>query len=58
MIEIRKQLESHKRRASEMGVTEEELAFYDALASDTSAPYSDAFMRDLVHEVVQAVNGI
>lgn len=55
MIEIRKELEKQSRRAGELGVTEEELAFYDALASDSGAAYDDQFLKELVHEVVQAV---
>jgi type I restriction enzyme, R subunit len=55
MIEIRKQLDAQSNRAHELGVTEEELAFYDALAADASAAYDDEFLRDLVHEVVQTV---
>lgn len=55
MIDIRKQLEKQHRRAAELGVTEEELAFYDALAADGHAVYDDDFLRDLVHEIVQTV---
>jgi len=55
MIEIRKQLDQQQHRASDLGVTEEELAFYDALASDTAGAYDDEFLRSLVHEVVQVV---
>jgi len=55
MIEIRKQLLKQRGRAVELGVTEEELAFYDALASESGEAYSDEFLRDLVHEIVQSV---
>jgi type I restriction enzyme, R subunit len=55
MIEIRKELDKQLRRAEQLGVTEEELAFYDALTSDTEAAYADDFLKDLVHEIVQAV---
>lgn len=55
MIEIRKQILEQRGRAVKLGVTEEELAFYDALASSSDEPYGDEFLRDLVHEVVQSV---
>lgn len=55
MIELRKQLENQHRRAVDLGVTEEELAFYDALTTRPDAAYSDEFLRDLVHDVVLAV---
>jgi len=55
MMEIRKQLDKQRSRAADLGVTEEELAFYDAIAADVEGVYEDEFMRDLVHDVVQAV---
>lgn len=55
MIEIRKQLEKQAHRAADLGVTEEELAFYDALGSSGEDVYDDQFLRDLVHEIVVAV---
>lgn len=55
MIEIRKQLDQQHRRAADLGVSEEELAFYDALASEGSGVYDDEFLRSLVHDVVQVI---
>ncbi len=55
MIQIRADLEKSHRRAEDLGVTEEELAFYDALASNLESVYDDAFIKDLVHDVVAAV---
>jgi type I restriction enzyme, R subunit len=55
MIEIRRELLKQYRRAEELGITEEELAFYDAIASKSGKTYSDEFLRDLVHEIVQSV---
>lgn len=55
MIQIRADLEKSHRRAEELGVSEEELAFYDALATNLESIYDDQFMKDLVHDVVAAV---
>jgi type I restriction enzyme R subunit len=55
MIQIRADLEKSHRRAEDLGVSEEELAFYDALAANLETVYDDQFMRDLVHDVVAAV---
>jgi type I restriction enzyme R subunit len=55
MIEIRKQLDAQRHRAESLGISEEELAFYDALGSDANSVYANDFLRDLVHEIVQAV---
>jgi type I restriction enzyme R subunit len=55
MLALRKELELQRRRADKLGLTEEELAFYDALGSDGNVSYSDEFLRDLVHEIVQSI---
>jgi type I restriction enzyme, R subunit len=55
MIQIRSELEKSHRRAEELGVTEEELAFYDAIAANVGALYDEPFLKDLVHDVVTAV---
>jgi type I restriction enzyme R subunit len=55
MLEIRQEMERDARRAAELGLQEEELAFYDAIARNVQAVYEDALLRDLVHEVVQTI---
>ena len=55
MIAIRREMESDDQRAQELGLTPEEIAFYDAVAGNFMTVYDQAFLRDLVHEVVQTV---
>ncbi len=39
------------------GLAEEEVAFYDAIADNTEGLYDEPFLRDLVHDVVQTIEG-
>ncbi|MGD0992892.1 MAG: type I restriction endonuclease subunit R [Gemmatimonadales bacterium] len=55
MVAIHRDLQASKRRALELGLSEEELAFYDAVAENYNRIYGVDFLRDLVHEVVQVV---
>ena len=55
MIADPRGLEADDQRAAELGLEEEELAFYDAVAANFGNVYDDAFLRDLVHDVVQAI---
>jgi type I restriction enzyme, R subunit len=55
MIQIRAILEKTHRRAEGLGVTEEELAFYDAIAANVGSIYDEPFLRALVHDVVLSV---
>jgi type I restriction enzyme R subunit len=55
MLEIKKDIEQDAKRAEALGLSEEELAFYDAVAATYQDIYSIDFLRDLVHEVVQSV---
>jgi len=55
MIEIREGLEAQDRRAEELGLEEEEVAFYDAIAGCVGDIYDHPFLRDLVHDVVQTI---
>lgn len=55
MIEIKKDLENDTKRATELGLEEEELAFYDAVAENVASNYDQIFIRDLIHQVVQAI---
>lgn len=55
MIRIRKEMEDDDERAAELGLDEDELAFYDAVVDNIGRVYDDAFLRELVHQVVQSV---
>lgn len=55
MLEIKEDIERDSKRAEELGLAEEELAFYDAVATVYEDVYGTDFLRDLVHEVVQSV---
>jgi type I restriction enzyme R subunit len=55
MIQIRQEMENEDKRAAELGLAQEELAFYDAVAANYDTIYDVGFLRDLVHEVVQTI---
>jgi type I restriction enzyme R subunit len=55
MIEIRKEMEGDDQRASELGLDEDELAFYDAVATNLAGIYDQRFLADLIHQVVESV---
>lgn len=55
MIEIRKEMENDDTRGAELGLQEDELAFYDAVAVNVETVYDNAFLCDLIHEVVQTI---
>ena len=55
MIEIRKEMESDDRRAEDIGLEPEELAFYDAVASRLDDIYDQPFLKDLIHDIVQTI---
>ena len=55
MIEIRKGMETDDRRAEDIGLEPEELAFYDAVESRLGDIYDQPFLKDLVHDVVKTI---
>jgi type I restriction enzyme, R subunit len=55
MIEMRKEWEADEDRAKELGLEEEELAFYDAVASNFEEIYGNELLSGLVHDVVQNI---
>ena len=56
MIEMRREWEREDRRAADLGLAEDELAFFDAVAvSGAGGVYDDTFLCELVHEVVQSI---
>ena len=55
IIDMRKAMETDDRRRAETGLTDDELAFFDAVAQNYATLYEEPFLRALVHEVVQAI---
>lgn len=55
MLQIRRDMEASDRRARELGLEEDEVAFYDAIAANCGKVYSIDFLRELVHDIVQSV---
>lgn len=55
LLEMKRELDADDQRAEELGLEPEEVAFYDAVAANEGALYEPGFLRDLVHDVVQAV---
>jgi type I restriction enzyme R subunit len=55
MLQIHRELQESEARAKQLGLDQEELAFYDAVAAHHNDVYGVEFLRDLVHAVVQTV---
>jgi type I restriction enzyme R subunit len=55
MIAIKQSLDAEAQRAEELGLSGEEMAFYDAISSNYMTIYDQDLLRSLVHDVVQAV---
>lgn len=55
MVQIRQEMDATDQRTAALGLTEEELAFYDAVRDNYATLYDEPFLRDLIHDVVQAV---
>jgi type I restriction enzyme, R subunit len=55
LIQIKKDMEKEAARTKELGLSGEELAFYDAVAQNSANLYDQKFLCDLVRDVVQAV---
>jgi type I restriction enzyme R subunit len=55
MLDIKRDMESDARRAQVLGLNDEELAFYDAIAGNAISLYDQPTLSALVHEIVQAV---
>jgi len=55
MIRIRRSLDTDARRAADLGLGEDELAFYDAIAAVHPHVAEVPILRDLVHDVVGAI---
>jgi type I restriction enzyme R subunit len=55
MIAIRKDMERDDQRAAELGLKDDELAFYDAVAGSAGDIYDQPFLCGLIHDVVQTI---
>jgi type I restriction enzyme R subunit len=55
LLQIRKDMDSDERRAREMNLDPEEIAFYDAVAENYATIYDQAFLRELIHDVVLTI---
>ena len=55
LIERAKQLQDEDHRIKELGLSDEELAFYDILASKKEIINESGLIQDVVHGVVKAV---
>ncbi|MDA2929185.1 DUF3387 domain-containing protein [Acidobacteria bacterium AH-259-O06] len=55
MIQIRMEMGNDDQRAAELGLGEDELAFYDAVSRCTDRVYEQEFLCELIHDVVQTI---
>jgi type I restriction enzyme R subunit len=55
LIDMRKQMDADDRFKVELGFTDEEVAFYDALVLTEGEVHDQPFLADLVREIVPAV---
>lgn len=55
MLQIRQEMEADEGRARALGLSDEELAFYDVVAQNFASLYDQAFLRDLIHDVVATI---
>jgi len=55
MLEMRRAMEGEDARAAALGLSTEELAFFDAVAAQGEGLYDDPFLCDLIHDVVTSI---
>ncbi len=55
ILEIKKEMDADARRAQELGLSGEELAFYDSVGVHCKDVYDEPFLRSLVHDVVVTI---
>ncbi|WP_245690124.1 type I restriction enzyme endonuclease domain-containing protein [Sediminibacillus albus] len=53
MVEMRNNLDEETKRRMDLGLTEEEVAFYEIIANMENATFDNQFMAGLVHQVVK-----
>jgi type I restriction enzyme R subunit len=55
IIQIRDEMDADDQRARELGLDDDELAFYDAVAANFGQVYEQAFLRELIHDIVLSI---
>ncbi len=55
MLQIKNDLDADEKRAAELNLAPDELAFYDALEANFATVYAPGLLRDVVHNVVQTI---
>src|SRR4051794_3132143 len=55
MLQIEKDLDAESQRAAALKLAPEELAFYEAVADNYATLYDEAFLCDLIRDVVATV---
>lgn len=55
LIQMRKEINANDERARALNLEPDELAFYDAVATNYASLYEPSVLRDLIHDVVQTV---
>jgi type I restriction enzyme R subunit len=55
LLQIRRDMDSDAHRARELNLDPEEVAFYDAVAENYATIYNQAFLCELIREVVQTI---
>ena len=55
MVEMRRDWQEADSRAAALGLSEEELAFYESVAANYQQIYGQEFLRNLIHDVVQTI---
>ncbi|KPV43825.1 type I restriction endonuclease subunit R [Alicyclobacillus ferrooxydans] len=55
MIELKKRLEEETKLRENLGLSEEEVAFYNVISQMRSDAFSNEFIADLIHKVVRAM---
>jgi len=55
ILEMKKEMDADAKRTKLLGLSEDELAFYDAVHDNYATVYDDPLLRDLIHDVVQVI---
>lgn len=55
LVQMRREWDTEDERAKALNLDAEELAFYDAVAANYATIYEQAFLRDLIHDVVLTI---
>jgi type I restriction enzyme R subunit len=55
IVDMKKEMDADARRTKLLGLSEEELAFYDAVHDNYAKVYDEPLLRDLIHDVVHAI---